>query len=122
MKLRLSSSERLVDLGGVADLKGIKVDGGKVVIGAMTTHAAVAASAEVRKAIPALAELAGGIGDQMVRNMGTIGGSIANADRGLLSGCGARPGIDRATNQPSARSPETPSSPGCSRRRSNPAS
>ena len=57
MKLRLSASERLVDLGGIADLKGIKVDGGNVVIGAMTTHAAVAASADVRKAIPALAEL-----------------------------------------------------------------
>ncbi|HMN77646.1 MAG TPA: FAD binding domain-containing protein [Burkholderiaceae bacterium] len=80
MKLRLSSSERLVDLGAAADLKGIKVDGANVVIGAMTTHAAVARSAEVRKAIPALAELAGGIGDQMVRNMGTLGGSIANAD------------------------------------------
>ena len=80
MKLRLSSSERLVDLGGAADLKGIKVDGGNVVIGAMTTHAAVARSADVQKAIPALAELAGGIGDQMVRNMGTLGGSIANAD------------------------------------------
>lgn len=80
MKLRLSSSERLVDLGGVADLKGIKVDNGNVTIGAMTTHAAVALSAVVQKAIPALAELAGGIGDQMVRNMGTIGGSIANAD------------------------------------------
>jgi carbon-monoxide dehydrogenase medium subunit len=80
MKLRLSSSERLVDLGGVGDLKGIKVDGSTVTIGAMTTHATVARSAEVRKAIPALAELAGGIGDQMVRNAGTIGGSIANAD------------------------------------------
>jgi len=80
MKLRLSSSERLVDLGGVADLKGIKVDGSNVVIGAMTTHAAVALSAEVQRALPALAELAGGIGDQMVRNMGTLGGSIANAD------------------------------------------
>lgn len=80
MKLRLSSSERLVDLGGAADLKGIKVDGGNVVIGAMTTHAAVARSADVQRAIPALAELAGGIGDQMVRNMGTLGGSIANAD------------------------------------------
>ncbi len=63
-----------------ADLKTIKVDGTGVTIGAMVTHAAVAASAEVRKAIPALAELAGGIGDQMVRNMGTLGGSIANAD------------------------------------------
>lgn len=80
MKLRLSSSERLVDLRDVADLKGIRVDGGNVVIGAMTTHAEVASSAEVRKAIPALAELAGGIGDPMVRNMGTLGGSIANAD------------------------------------------
>ncbi|MBC7480736.1 MAG: xanthine dehydrogenase family protein subunit M [Rhizobacter sp.] len=80
MKLRLSSSERLVDLGGIADLKGIKIDGGNIVIGAMVTHAAVAASADVQRACPALAELAGGIGDPMVRNMGTIGGSIANAD------------------------------------------
>ena len=80
MKLRLSSSERLVDLGGIAELKGIRIDGGNVVVGAMTTHASVANSAEVKKALPALAELAGGIGDQMVRNMGTIGGSVANAD------------------------------------------
>jgi carbon-monoxide dehydrogenase medium subunit len=80
MKLRLSQSERLVDLGAVADLKGIKADANSVTIGAMTTHAAVAASADVRRLIPALAELAGGIGDPMVRNMGTIGGSIANAD------------------------------------------
>ena len=80
MKLRLSSSERLVDLGDIADLKGIKVDGGNIVIGAMVTHAAVASSADVQRACPALAELAGGIGDPMVRNMGTIGGSIANAD------------------------------------------
>ena len=80
MKLRLSSSETLVDLGGLADLKTIKMDGANVVIGAMVTHAAVAASADVKRACPALAELAGGIGDPMVRNMGTIGGSIANAD------------------------------------------
>jgi aerobic carbon-monoxide dehydrogenase medium subunit len=80
MKLRLSTSDRLVDLGAVADLKGIKVDATSVTLGAMTTHAAVARSAEVQRAIPALAELAGGIGDQMVRNMGTVGGSIANAD------------------------------------------
>jgi carbon-monoxide dehydrogenase medium subunit len=80
LRLRLSSVERLVDLGAIADLKGIKVDAGGVTIGSMTTHAAVANSAEVRKAIPALAELAGGIGDPMVRNMGTLGGSIANAD------------------------------------------
>ena len=80
MKLRLSSSEVLVDLGGIADLKGIEVDASSVLIGAMTTHASVARSADVQKAIPALAELAGGIGDPMVRNMGTIGGSVANAD------------------------------------------
>jgi carbon-monoxide dehydrogenase medium subunit len=102
MKLRLASSERLVDLGGVAELKGIRVDAGGVTVGAMTTHAAVAASAELRKAIPALAELAGGIGDPMVRNMGTIGGSIANADpaacypAGLL-GLGATVHTDRRT-------------------------
>jgi len=80
MKLRLSASERLVDLGGIAELKGIRADGKAVVVGAMTTHAAVAASPEVAKALPALAELAGGIGDPMVRNMGTLGGAIANAD------------------------------------------
>lgn len=80
MKLRLSSSERLVDLGGIADLKASKMDGANVVIGAMVTHATVAASSDVKRACPALAELAAGIGDPMVRNMGTIGGSIANAD------------------------------------------
>jgi carbon-monoxide dehydrogenase medium subunit len=80
MKLRLSSSERLVDLGGIAELKGIAVETGQVTVGAMTTHASVANSPEVQRALPALAELAGGIGDPMVRNMGTLGGSIANAD------------------------------------------
>jgi aerobic carbon-monoxide dehydrogenase medium subunit len=80
MKLRLASPERMVDLGGIADLRDIKQDGGNLVIGAMCTHAAVASSPEVRRAISALAELAQGIGDPMVRNMGTLGGSIANAD------------------------------------------
>ena len=80
MKLRLSQSETLVDLGAIPDLKTIRMDGANVVIGAMATHASVASNADVRKACPALAELAGGIGDPMVRNMGTIGGSIANAD------------------------------------------
>ncbi|MBX3605742.1 MAG: FAD binding domain-containing protein [Piscinibacter sp.] len=80
MKLRLSSSERLVDLGGIAELKGITAASGALTIGAMTTHAAVAQSADVRRVLPALAELAEGIGDPMVRNMGTLGGSIANAD------------------------------------------
>jgi carbon-monoxide dehydrogenase medium subunit len=82
MKLRLSSSERLVDLGGIDGLKQIRIDGDRVVVGAMATHASVARSAEVRQACPALAALAGGIGDPMVRNMGTIGGSVANADLG----------------------------------------
>ena len=80
MKLRMSSAETLIDLGGVAGMHGIQVDHGAVVIGAMTKHSEVAASELVRKAIPALADLAGGIGDQMVRNLGTLGGSIANAD------------------------------------------
>jgi carbon-monoxide dehydrogenase medium subunit len=80
MKLRLSQSARLVDLGAIADLKGITAEANAVTIGAMATHASVAASADVKRVIPALAELAGGIGDPMVRNMGTLGGSIANAD------------------------------------------
>ena len=81
MRLRLSQSDRLVDLGGIGDLKAITVDaGGTVTLGAMATHAAVSMNADVRRANPALAELAGGIGDPMVRNMGTAGGSIANAD------------------------------------------
>jgi carbon-monoxide dehydrogenase medium subunit len=80
MKLGLAAPEALVDLAGIADLKGITVSGGVVRIGAMTTHAAVAASADVQKAIPALAELAGKIGDRQVRNRGTIGGSLANND------------------------------------------
>jgi carbon-monoxide dehydrogenase medium subunit len=80
MKLRLASPSDVVDLSGVKELSGIKVDGGGVTVGAMTTHAAVAASKDVMKAIPALARLAGGIGDRMVRNMGTLGGSVASND------------------------------------------
>ncbi|MFM1856375.1 MAG: hypothetical protein RLZ83_1684 [Pseudomonadota bacterium] len=80
MKLGLQAPEALADLSGLPDLRGITVAGGVVKIGAMTTHATVAASAEVRAAIPALAELAGHIGDRQVRNRGTIGGSLANAD------------------------------------------
>jgi carbon-monoxide dehydrogenase medium subunit len=80
MKLRLANPAQVVDLGTVADLRGIKVDGSSVTIGAMTRHAEVAGSAEVKKAIPALADLAGIIGDRMVRNMGTLGGSVANSD------------------------------------------
>jgi aerobic carbon-monoxide dehydrogenase medium subunit len=80
MKLRLAKPSSVVDLGSIKGLSGIKVDGKNVTLGAMTRHAEVAASAEVKKAIPALAALAGGIGDRMVRNMGTVGGSLANND------------------------------------------
>lgn len=80
LKQRLAQPSDVIDLGGVKELVGISVAGGGVTIGAMTTHAAVAKSADVAGAIPALAALAGGIGDPQVRNRGTIGGSIANND------------------------------------------
>jgi aerobic carbon-monoxide dehydrogenase medium subunit len=102
MKLGLAAPGELVDLSALAELKGITVSGGQVKIGAMTTHAAVAASAEVAKAIPALADLAGHIGDRQVRNRGTIGGSLANNDpsacypAGVL-GLGATIHTDRRT-------------------------
>ena len=80
MKLRLASPPSLADLGGIAELAGICRDGNALVIGAMTRHAAVAASAEVQAAIPALADLAAHIGDKQVRAMGTLGGSVANND------------------------------------------
>lgn len=80
LKLRLAQPEALVDLGGLSELRGICRDGDALVIGAMTRHAEVAAHAEVLALIPALARLAGGIGDQQVRAMGTIGGSLANND------------------------------------------
>jgi carbon-monoxide dehydrogenase medium subunit len=80
MKLRLARPTDLIDLAKLAELKGVKREGSAVVIGAMTRHADVAASDVVKGAIPALAALAGGIGDPQVRNRGTIGGSVANAD------------------------------------------
>jgi carbon-monoxide dehydrogenase medium subunit len=80
MKQGLASPSDLIDLASLPGLGGIEVKGGLVSIGAMTRHAAVAASAEVRAAIPALALLAGRIGDPQVRNRGTIGGSLANSD------------------------------------------
>jgi carbon-monoxide dehydrogenase medium subunit len=80
MKQRLASPSDLIDLAGIAELKGIKLEGSTVTIGAMTTHAEVADSADVKKAIPALAALAEGIGDPQVRHRGTIGGSISNND------------------------------------------
>jgi len=80
MKLRLAEPSDLIDLDRIHELRGIEADARGVRIGAMTTHADVAASREVRETIPALADLAGSIGDPQVRNRGTLGGSIANAD------------------------------------------
>ena len=80
MKLRLAQPGHVVDLSGVAELKGIRREGDHVTIGAMTRHAEVASSDVVKGAIPALAALAAGIGDRQVRNMGTLGGALANND------------------------------------------
>ena len=80
MKLRLANPENLVDLSAIRELSGVRRDGSNLVIGAMTKHAEVAASTEVRSAIPALAYLAEHIGDRQVRNLGTMGGSVANND------------------------------------------
>ncbi len=80
LKQRLARPALVVDLGGIAELKGVRREGNAIVIGATTTHADVAASQDVRSAIPALANLAAGIGDPQVRHRGTIGGSVANND------------------------------------------
>ena len=80
LRARLAMPTRLVDLQRLPELAGIKAVDGGIEIGAATTHAEVAASAEVRAVLPALADLAGGIGDPAVRNRGTIGGSVANND------------------------------------------
>jgi carbon-monoxide dehydrogenase medium subunit len=80
LKQRLASPSDLIDLNGLPDLRGITVSGNTVTIKAMTVHEAVETSPEIKKAIPALAVLAGHIGDPSVRHRGTIGGSIANAD------------------------------------------
>lgn len=80
LKLEMAEPSDLVSITRIADLHGIRVEPDKVLIGATTTHAEVAASPEVRKAIPGLAALAEHIGDAQVRNRGTLGGSIAHAD------------------------------------------
>ena len=79
LKQRLNKPTSVIDLAGLG-LSGISVTGQALTIGAMTTHATVARSAEVRKAIPGLANLASWIGDNQVRHRGTIGGSLANND------------------------------------------
>lgn len=80
LKQRLAQPSDLIDLNGVAELKGIREENGRLVIGAMTTHGEVARSATVRGFASGLAGLADLIGDAQVRNRGTIGGSIANSD------------------------------------------
>ena len=80
MKLGLAAPSDLIDLAKVPDLRGIKVEGNAVTIGAMAKHAEVAASLDVGSRIAALAALAGMIGDRQVRNRGTLGGSLANDD------------------------------------------
>jgi len=80
LKQRLAKPSDLVDLAAIGGLKGIKEEGGGLTIGAMTRHAEVQRSADVKRVIPALAALAGMIGDPAVRNRGTIGGSISNND------------------------------------------
>ena len=80
MKQRLAQPSDLVDLDGIPSLAGIERTGDAIVIGAMTRHREVASSGVVAAAIPGLAGLAGGIGDPQVRNCGTLGGSVANAD------------------------------------------
>jgi carbon-monoxide dehydrogenase medium subunit len=80
MRLGLAAPDQLIDLASLPELKGITVTDSTVKIGAMCTHADVAAHPEVQRAIPALAELAAHIGDRQVRHRGTLGGALANND------------------------------------------
>ncbi|MFN8521890.1 MAG: xanthine dehydrogenase family protein subunit M [Chloroflexota bacterium] len=80
MKLRLAQPAKLIDLRKVPGLNEIRVDANGISIGAMVTHAQVARSSEIRRALPSLAEAADKVGDLQVRNKGTIGGSLAHAD------------------------------------------
>jgi carbon-monoxide dehydrogenase medium subunit len=80
MKLRLARAANIIDLRDLDELRGITLEDDVLTIGAMTRHGDVAESSQVRHTIPALAKLAGGIGDPMVRAQGTLGGSVANND------------------------------------------
>ena len=80
LKNRLAAPTDLIDLAKINDLRGITVSASEVVVKAMTQHAVVAGSEEIKKTLPALAQLAGNIGDPAVRHRGTMGGSVANAD------------------------------------------
>ena len=80
MKLDMAAPPAVVSLAGLDELRGITQQDGSLVVGAGMSHAEVAESSEVRASIPALADLAGGIGDPQVRNRGTLGGAVAHAD------------------------------------------
>ena len=80
MKLRLASPRTLIDLGTVTGLRGVRLEGNRLAIGALTVHADVGSSDLVRKHFPGLVDAASVIGDVQVRNRGTIGGSVAHAD------------------------------------------
>ena len=80
LKQRLAMPETLVDLSSVPEMQGIRADGDTIRTGGGVTHGQVAASSDLRSAIPGLADLAGHIGDPQVRNLGTVGGSLANND------------------------------------------
>lgn len=104
MKLRLARPPALVDIGRIAELKGVTVRDGTVTIGALTTHATLASSADVRRSAPLLAEAASVIGDPAVRNRGTIGGNVVHADPGsdlptALTALGATFNVQRARSQ-----------------------
>ncbi len=95
LKLRLAAPAAVIDIGRIAELKGITVGGGLVRIGALTTHADLASSAALREHCPALADAAAQVGDPAVRNRGTIGGNVAHADPAsdlptVLTALGAR--------------------------------
>lgn len=100
LKLELAEHSDLVSLAHIKELHDIRVDGHNVAIGALATHDQVHRSHDVQKAIPALAQLAGSIGDAQVRNRGTLGGSVAHADPaadypGAVLGLGATIVTDR---------------------------
>jgi carbon-monoxide dehydrogenase medium subunit len=80
LKLRLAAPDAVIDIGRVAELRGITESGNRIRIGALTTHAEVAASALLQSMAPALTDAAGLVGDPAVRNRGTVGGNIAHAD------------------------------------------
>ncbi len=80
LKLRLAAPSAVIDIGRIPELRGVSINGGEIRIGALTTHAELAASGDLRRSAAALAEAAAIVGDPAVRNRGTIGGNIAHAD------------------------------------------